>query len=83
MPSPHLLAPKPIDHYYRDTGLRRALGPVALTDLGIGAINVSGIVVTTDEVTRKAGPGVVLAFVVAGRRVRPVPGVSRFTGGGE
>lgn len=62
-----MLARKPIDHSHRDSGLRRALGPVALTALGVGAIIGSGIFVTTGEVAAKnAGPGVVLAFVVAG-----------------
>jgi APA family basic amino acid/polyamine antiporter len=62
-----VFARKPIDHFHSDTGLRRALGPVALTALGVGAIIGSGIFVTTGEVAAKnAGPGVVLAFVVAG-----------------
>lgn len=62
-----MLARKPIDQSHRDTGLRRALGPVALTALGVGAIIGSGIFVTTGQVAASnAGPGVMLSFVVAG-----------------
>ena len=67
MPSPHLFGRKPLADYHRDTGLHRALGPVALTALGIGAIIGSGIFVTTGQVAAQhSGPGVTLAFVVAG-----------------
>jgi basic amino acid/polyamine antiporter, APA family len=48
-------------------GLKRALGPVALTALGIGAIIGSGIFVMTGRVAAEdAGPAVVLSFLVAG-----------------
>jgi len=67
VPTAPLFARKPIAHSHRDTGLHRALGPISLTALGVGAIIGSGIFVTTGEVAAKnAGPGVVLAFVVAG-----------------
>src|SRR5262245_57211949 len=47
--------------------LRRVLGPVALTSLGIGAIIGSGIFVMTGRVAAQdAGPAVVLSYVVAG-----------------
>src|SRR6185503_4150410 len=47
--------------------LRRVLGPVALTSLGVGAIIGSGIFVMTGRVAAQdAGPAVVLSFVVAG-----------------
>src|SRR3954462_12295917 len=47
--------------------LRRVLGPVGLTALGIGAIIGSGIFVTTGEAAaNKAGPAVMLSYVFAG-----------------
>ncbi len=47
--------------------LRRVLGPIALTSLGVGAIIGAGIFVTTGETAAKmAGPSVMLAYVVAG-----------------
>src|SRR5947208_2799326 len=47
--------------------LRRALGPVALTSLGIGAIIGAGIFVMTGRVAADdAGPGVLLSYAVAG-----------------
>jgi amino acid transporter len=47
--------------------LRRALGPIALTSLGVGAIIGAGIFVVTGEMAAKmAGPGVLLSFAVAG-----------------
>ncbi|HEV8058555.1 MAG TPA: amino acid permease, partial [Gemmataceae bacterium] len=50
-----------------DNRLRRVLGPVGLTALGIGAIIGSGIFVTTGEAAvTKAGPSVMLAYIVAG-----------------
>jgi APA family basic amino acid/polyamine antiporter len=50
-----------------DTGLKRALGPVNLTLLGIGAIIGTGIFVLTGTVAaQNAGPAVVLSFVFAG-----------------
>ena len=50
-----------------DHSLRRALGPVNLMALGIGAIVGAGIFVLTGEAAAKhAGPAVVLSFVAAG-----------------
>jgi APA family basic amino acid/polyamine antiporter len=47
--------------------LRRVLGPVALTAMGVGAIIGAGIFVTTGETAAtKAGPSVMLSYVVAG-----------------
>ncbi|HEX3871262.1 MAG TPA: amino acid permease, partial [Pirellulales bacterium] len=47
--------------------LRRALGPVALTALGVGAIIGAGIFAMTGRVAAEdAGPSIVLSFVVAG-----------------
>ena len=50
-----------------DQSLRRALGPVNLTALGVGAIVGTGIFVLTGTVAaQNAGPAVVLSFVLAG-----------------
>ncbi len=50
-----------------DQSLHRALGPVNLTALGIGAIIGTGIFVLTGTVAaQNAGPAVVLSFVLAG-----------------
>jgi APA family basic amino acid/polyamine antiporter len=50
-----------------DTSLHRALGPVNLTALGVGAIIGTGIFVLTGTVAaQNAGPAVVLSFVLAG-----------------
>jgi len=47
--------------------LRRVLGPVSLTALGVGAIIGAGIFVLTGlAANRFAGPGLALSFVVAG-----------------
>src|SRR5580704_5882453 len=48
-------------------GLKRALGPVNLITLGIGAIIGAGIFVLTGTAAAQfAGPAIVLSFVVAG-----------------
>jgi basic amino acid/polyamine antiporter, APA family len=50
-----------------DHSLKRVLGPLSLTTLGIGAIIGTGIFVLTGEVAaQNAGPAVVLSFVIAG-----------------
>ena len=50
-----------------DTSLKRALGPVNLTALGIGAVIGAGIFVLTGQAAAKyAGPAIVLSFVLAG-----------------
>ena len=47
--------------------LRRVLGPISLTGLGVGAIIGAGIFVLTGFAAHdKAGPGLILSFVVAG-----------------
>lgn len=49
------------------SGLRRVLGPWALTSLGVGAIIGAGIFVLTGLVAREqAGPAIILSFVLAG-----------------
>ena len=50
-----------------DNSLKRALGALNLTTLGIGAIIGTGIFVLTGEVAaQNAGPAVVLSFIFAG-----------------
>jgi basic amino acid/polyamine antiporter, APA family len=50
-----------------DQSLKRALGPINLTTLGIGGIIGAGIFVLTGQAAAKyAGPGIVLSFVLAG-----------------
>src|SRR3954471_14155882 len=50
-----------------DKSLKRALGPLNLTALGIGAIIGTGIFVLTGTVAaQNAGPAVVLSFALAG-----------------
>src|SRR5580658_5401786 len=50
-----------------DNDLRRALGPVHLIALGIGAIIGAGIFVLTGHAAASyAGPGVVISFAIAG-----------------
>ena len=47
--------------------LRRVLGPVQLTSLGVGAIIGTGIFVLTGQAAHdKAGPALILSFVVSG-----------------
>ncbi len=47
--------------------LRRVLGPIGLTSLGVGAIIGAGIFVMTGRVAANdAGPGVLLSYAVAG-----------------
>ncbi len=67
----HIFARKSIDQLHReaegDNRLRRALGPVQLTSLGIGCIIGAGIFVVTGQAAHdKAGPAIMLSFVVAG-----------------
>ncbi len=53
----------------RDSGshtLRRTLGPVSLTALGIGAIIGAGIFVLSGLGAHYAGPGLMLSFVISG-----------------
>ena len=46
--------------------LHRSLGFVQLTLLGVGAIIGTGIFVLTSEAAQKAGPGMMISFLVAG-----------------
>ncbi len=69
----NLLATKPLDALMAEaseTGehsLKRALGPINLITLGIGAIIGAGIFVLTGHAAAaNAGPAVVLSFVLAG-----------------
>ena len=68
-----LLATKPLDTLLKEaqeTGehsLRRALGPINLLTLGIGAIIGAGIFVITGQAAAQfAGPAILLSFVLAG-----------------
>jgi APA family basic amino acid/polyamine antiporter len=45
--------------------LKRQLGPIQLTLLGVGAIIGTGIFVLTAEAGQKAGPAMMIAFVIA------------------
>ncbi|MEG3153921.1 amino acid permease [Sphingomonas sp. RB1R13] len=47
-------------------GLHRSLGAFQLTMLGVGAVIGTGIFVLTSEAAQKAGPGMLLSFVIAG-----------------
>src|SRR6476660_7047692 len=69
----NLFARKPLDKLMaeaQDVGehcLKRSLGPVNLVMLGIGAIIGAGLFVrTAAAIADRAGPSVVLAFIVAG-----------------
>jgi APA family basic amino acid/polyamine antiporter len=46
--------------------LSRSLGPIQLTLLGIGAVIGTGIFVLTAAAAQKAGPGMMISFMVAG-----------------
>jgi APA family basic amino acid/polyamine antiporter len=59
---------KPLDHILATAekrSLKRQLGPIQLTLLGIGAVIGTGIFVLTAEAAQKAGPGMMIAFVIA------------------
>lgn len=59
---------KPLDKILETAGkkaLKRQLGAFQLTMLGIGAIIGTGIFVLTAEAGQKAGPAMMLAFVIA------------------
>src|SRR5437879_13053913 len=68
-----LFATKPIDALLKEAtetsehSLKRALGPVNLMTLGIGAIIGAGIFVLTGAAAAQyAGPAIVLSYVLAG-----------------
>ncbi len=46
--------------------LKRSLGPIQLTLLGIGAVIGTGIFVLTATAAQKAGPGMMVSFMIAG-----------------
>ncbi len=46
--------------------LKRSLGPFQLIMLGIGAVIGTGIFVLTSEAAQKAGPAMMLSFIIAG-----------------
>ncbi|MCX7512354.1 amino acid permease [Frateuria hangzhouensis] len=59
---------KPLDQILATAekkSLVRQLGPVQLTLMGVGAIIGTGIFVLTAEAGQKAGPGMMIAFVIA------------------
>ena len=66
-----LFATKPLslllEEMKSENRLRRILGPVQLTSLGVGAIIGAGIFVTTGEAAHNVtGPSLMLSYVVAG-----------------
>jgi basic amino acid/polyamine antiporter, APA family len=66
-----LFATKPVDALVADTEdsehqLRRAVGALDLTALGLGAIIGTGIFVVIGEAITDAGPAIILSFVLAG-----------------
>src|ERR1017187_9982073 len=69
----NLLKCKPLDMLMNEAGqtgehsLKRALGPVNLVTLGIGAIIGAGIfVITGSAASLYAGPSIMLSYVLAG-----------------
>ena len=59
---------KPLDQILATAekkSLKRQLGPIQLTLLGIGAVIGTGIFVLTAEAAQKAGPGMMISFVIA------------------
>ena len=59
---------KPLDQILATAekkSLKRQLGPIQLTLLGIGAVIGTGIFVLTAEAAQKAGPGMMVSFVIA------------------
>jgi len=67
---PGPFARKPTEHLARETsgddGLKRAVGVLDLTALGIGAIIGTGIFVIIGEAIGDAGPSIVISFALAG-----------------
>lgn len=67
-----LLAKKPMDWLLNEAGatgeqtLKRTLGPLSLTALGVGAIIGAGIFVLSGLGAHYAGPGLMLSFVISG-----------------
>ena len=66
----HLFHIRPVSSLVEETHesgheLKRAVGPLSLTALGVGAIVGTGIFVVVGEGLREAGPAVILSFVLA------------------
>ena len=66
----HLFHIRPVGSLVEETHesgheLKRAVGPVSLTALGVGAIVGTGIFVVVGEGLARAGPAVILSFVLA------------------
>ena len=64
-----MFAVKPVDAHLNDsrnTGLKRAVGLLDLTALGLGAIIGTGIFVILGEAIGDSGPAIVLSFILAG-----------------
>src|SRR5438045_1561963 len=64
----HLFATKPLkqllEEMQGESRLRRVLGPVQLTSLGVGAVIGTGIFILTGQAAHdKAGPALILSFV--------------------
>src|SRR3979490_2199206 len=67
----HLFATKPLkqllEEMHGESRLRRVLGPVQLTSLGVGAVIGTGIFILTGQGAHdKAGPALILSFVTSG-----------------
>src|SRR3979409_760636 len=64
------LARKPAEQLVAESGggdgLRRAVGPLSLTAMGLGAIIGTGIFVIIGKAIGLAGPAIVLSFALAG-----------------
>src|SRR5215211_441249 len=66
----HLFHIRPVSSLVEETHesgheLKRAVGPLSLTALGVGAIISTSIFVVVGEGLREAGPAVILSFVLA------------------
>ena len=69
-----LLRKKPVGAFVSETGanvegggeLERSIGLFQLTMFGVGATVGTGIFIVLSEAVPKAGPGVILSFVLAG-----------------
>ena len=67
----HLFSTKPLklllEEMNGEQRLRRVLGPVQLTSLGVGAVIGTGIFILTGQAAHdKAGPAIILSFVTSG-----------------
>lgn len=56
-----------VEGSHSDSGLKRTLGPISITMLGIGAIIGAGIfALTGTAAANHAGPGIIYSFIIAG-----------------